>query len=536
MKNLMKKATAIILAVIMIMSMSACQKGDVKSDYAIDTLVIGTTTKIETATRNEYNYNVITGMLSNLGIVRVNEKGEFVPNLTTASTTDSKTYKFVIQEGAKWHDGQPVTAEDIAFTMEYYAHIPDAGFTVKYKNVKVVDERTLEVELFEKNSRHLTALTSLRLIPKHIYKDIPYEDYDTTKGTAATIGNGPYKFEAFDQDAGTLSFTAYEDYFLGKPNVRRVVFKLFDSLDTMYLALESKQVDIVYNYAKGVDPSVVTALEENDFIKITNVNSASNPSTVVFNTTKSPFNNEDLRKAIAFAIDYDNIRTTFGSSGAVASAGGFVPPATLGYTETTKMQRDLAKSREYFEKAGLTDSDNDGFYDVKGKAVEYEILVRSDNALQMRYAEMLKINIEEAGVKIKVVAKDTATYKQISQYESAHQMVIVNMTAYGMAKNAGLGSLYLNGNEMMTVGQHSYARVMDKDFLEIIDKMNLANNQEEYIKYAKELQGYYEKSMPAVALYWDVLPQAHLSSLSGFQIDGTYGLLNVATWYTIEKK
>ncbi len=529
MKKLLIKLLAITLALSFTLSITACKSGD-DTDKAISTLVVGTATNIQVAGRQDYDFNVLTGTVSSLSIVRVNEKNEYVTNLCEVTTEDSKTWTITVRDGMKWHDGVAVTAEDIAFSMEYLYQIPTQGFTVVYDSIEIVDAQTLKVVLPEVNSRHLTALCSFRPLPKHIYKDVPPTEYDKVSEELATIGNGPYEFKEHNENSGTFTFTYFDEYVEGRPNVDTVIFKVFDNADTMYLALKSEEIDIIYNYAQGINPAVIDTLAESENVTITNLNSSSNPASLIFKNNSEPFTNIDIKKGIMYAIDYDTIRTTFGSSASIPSQIGFVPPATIGYIETEVLKRDLEKAKGHLEKAGCVDSDNDGILEYQNKPLSIKLLVRNDNTLHLRYAEMLMLNLKDVGINLVIDSVDVAVYKTRTQFDRSYDMILVNLTAYGMAKNAGLGSLYLYDNDRMSFGQ-----VYDDTYNTLINGMNISETIEEYNELAGKTQEFYGEYTPAISLYWDVLSQAHLKSLSGFQVDGNYGLLNVATWYTIEK-
>ena len=527
MKKIFIKVLAIILALTCTLSMTACNKGD--DDTGFETLIIGTTNQIEMAGRQDYNFNVLSAMLNTLSVVRLNENNEYVSNLCDVTTDDSKTWTITVREGMQWHDGVPVTAEDVAFSMEYLLQIPTSGFTVEYESLEVVDERTLIAVLPEVNSRNLTTLL-FRPLPKHIYKDITPAEFEKTSQDFSTIGNGPYKFDAYDENSNTLTFSIFEDYVDGTPNVEKVIFKIFDNADTMYLALQSQEIDIIHNYAQGINPSVIDTLAAHENIQITNLKTASNPAALIFKNTYEPFTNIDIKKGIMYAIDYDTIRTTFGSSASIPSNTGFVPPATLGYIETEVLKRDLEKAKEHLVKAGCVDSDNDGIVEYDGAPLSIKLLLRNDNALHMRYAEMLMLNLKDVGIELIIDAVDVAVFKTRTQFDRSQQMILVNLTAYGMTKNAGLGSLYMFENDRM-----SYAQVYNDTYSALVNGMYDSTSMDEYIKLAHETQEFYSDFMPAIALYWDGLAQAHLKSISNFTIDGTYGLISVATWYTIEK-
>ncbi|MDR2530763.1 MAG: ABC transporter substrate-binding protein, partial [Oscillospiraceae bacterium] len=191
----------------------------------IERLIIGTAADLEVPSRAVYNFDVYSGTLSQLAPVYIDENAEVKPLAATFETTDYKTWRLTVIDGLTWHDGTPVTADDIKFTVEYNA-LQSTGEPQKtYDAINVVDASTVELILPAANVRHLSSLTTLRLMPKHIFEGI--DDYTTAPLEQQVIGCGPYKFDSYNADARTYTFKAYDDFVLGKPNVETVIFRSF---------------------------------------------------------------------------------------------------------------------------------------------------------------------------------------------------------------------------------------------------------------------------------------------------------------------
>ena len=200
--------------------------------------IVGTTAEILTANRSEYNFDVISGTLSQLAPVWLDENGDYQPLLCDYATEDSKTWALTVREGMTWHDGQPVTAEDIAFTLTFLDAQEGGGYADRYENIEVADERTINLTLPAANPRELANLTVLRILPKHIYDGV--EDYASVPNEQANIGCGPYRYARFDADAGVIEFDAVENYPDGQPAFDQVLVQLFDSEDTLYSLLNAE--------------------------------------------------------------------------------------------------------------------------------------------------------------------------------------------------------------------------------------------------------------------------------------------------------
>ncbi len=496
----------------------------------IDTLIVGTTAEITSANRSEYNFDVLSGAFSQLAPIALDEDGNCIDLLCSYTpSADASVWTLTVKDGMTWHDGTPVTAEDIKFTLEYLDTQTEGGYAESYAEIKVVDEKTVELVLPSPDPRAFNSLTTLRIMPKHIYEGI--EDYTTVSNELANIGCGPYKFVRFDADAGVIEFSAYENYPDGKPNVGTVLVKLFDSADTMYMALKSGEIDMVYKYSGGVDASVIADLEATGTLTLMPVKNTANSAVLIFNNNAVPGNDINIRKAVASAIDYAKFRELFGSPYSVASRAGFIPDGSFGYIETAELERDLDAAEKHLEAAGCSDSDGDGFVEYKGEKLSIPVMLRDDKPSHARYAELLKNNLAEVGIDVTLDVQEVANFRTKTEQERSQTAVITGLTPFGMAKAQGMASLYIWGENSMGYGQ-----VYDESYKALLDTASAASTIEDYKAAAAELQTYYAENLPAIALFWDSHVQAFSNKLSGFEVDGTFGILNVRSWYSITSK
>ena len=119
---MMKKVIALLLAMLMVFTMAACGEQPDTTDEPsakIESITVGTTAAIETATFGEYNFDMLASGVSELPLVYQDTKGEYHPLLATYATEDATTWTYTIQDGMTWSDGESVTAEDILFTLQY---------------------------------------------------------------------------------------------------------------------------------------------------------------------------------------------------------------------------------------------------------------------------------------------------------------------------------------------------------------------------------------------------------------------------------
>ena len=562
----MRKVGSLLLAVLMVLSLAACGKTPAEPTqtpstqpstetptteatepaptYAIDTLTVGTTAAIETAVFGEYNFDMLASGVSELPLVYQDTKGEYHPLLATYATEDAATWTYTIQDGMTWSDGEPVTAEDILFTLQYDQANGSANFEAqtgedgkvteaKYTGYTLSDDKmSISLTLASPNVRELSNMTSFRIMPKHVY-----EDKDTVTEAEGRITCGPYVLESFNKEAGTITF-AVNEYYPQKPNVEKIVYQLFGNEDTMYLALQQGDIDMVWAYSAGVAGTYQDVLSTDTNVSLVNVAAANAPAVLAFNNAKGLFSDENLRQAVSYALNYEEFKTYFGSAYAEIPNRGFVPSTTVGYTDTEKLTTDTAKADEYMKAAGYTEKNADGFYvNADGAAAAFTLTVNAAKETHVGYAEMIKTQLETFGIQVNLDAVDKDAYNaktsnKFSENNITMEAAIYGYTAAGMGMGNGLGSIYVDGNHAVQGG----CQVFDEAFSSILDELKAAKTIEEYYTGAAKLQDYYAAHMPLIALYWDNMMLAYSSKLDNVTVDAVFGLNNVNNWFSITKK
>ncbi len=181
-------------------------QGEERSDnYAIEKLVIGTTNQVEDINVNDNTFTTYLETLLTKSLIRVDQSGNFVPALAESwETDDAEVWTFHLAKDATWHDGVPVTAEDIKFSLEYLPEKLGGSNWNIIESVHAPDNQTLVIDLDSPDGNFLTNLLMLRTLPKHIFENVA--DPKKFNEPKSAIGCGPYKFLDFDKAAGLLRF------------------------------------------------------------------------------------------------------------------------------------------------------------------------------------------------------------------------------------------------------------------------------------------------------------------------------------------
>ena len=233
--------------------------------------------------------------------------GRVVPDLVEDYdiSADQKTYTFVIRDNARWHDGEPLTADDVIFTL---ALIQDPAWKSPLqsllKDVKFEKsgERTIILTLAEPYAQFLSRL-NFGILPRHVWKDVQPQDAAMAEASLKPVGSGPFKFGDMRRDKRgfVLSYTVERnaDYYKEAPYLEKMSFHFYPDFDTALEALRKRQVQSL-----GFVPRDMRA-ELSGLSHIVPVSLELPQVTAVFFNTRNndALKDKDVRRALTMAID-----------------------------------------------------------------------------------------------------------------------------------------------------------------------------------------------------------------------------------------
>jgi peptide/nickel transport system substrate-binding protein len=281
---------------------------------------------------------------------------------------DETTIEVKLRDGMMWHDGQPVTAEDVKFSFE----APAGDEAPMYKpfvgniaDIEIVDDKTLRFKLKEPAAAFTTGtLAKLNLIPKHIWEPI-LADLATKDENAEShqqehpIGSGPYKFASWTTNE-EIVLAANEEHF-SPPKAERWILRIVPNTEAALGMLRSGEINFLADFT--ADPKILedVAAEDGDLeiVKTTEIGFRY----IAFNNRRPPFDDPAFRRALSTAINRDLIVGAAFKGNAVKS-NSVVSPA-LGFwhnAATLEMESGLERAKEILAEEG---------YEVEGGKLHY---------------------------------------------------------------------------------------------------------------------------------------------------------------------
>lgn len=335
-------------------------------------------------------------------LVWKNETTQYIPLLAEnwEYLSDEDAYVFHLNKDAKWHDMEPLTAEDIVFTIQYMKEHP-YGWVVldSVDRGEALDEHTVKIHMNGPYAPFIEDIGgTMPILPEHIWKDVenPMDFTDET----AFIGSGPYTYVDFSKEHGTYQYRSFDEYYLGKPIIDQLIYvKTGDP----QMSLQRNEVDFA-----SIKPDFIEPMKEKGFIVIKGPHYWNKK--LMINHNIEPLDNITFRQALAYAINQNEFvdKSLRGhgkpaSYGLISSDCEWISPNVPDYPYDPDKAMELITSLGYELK--------DGFFMKNGETLELQILVSmistGGEATPDRDGEIIKNQLEKAGIKVDLTSLDT---------------------------------------------------------------------------------------------------------------------------------
>ncbi len=271
---------------------------------------------------------------------------------------DMWTVTFKMNPKATFASGKPVTAEDVVYSWSRAIDLNKSPAfllidttQVKKENLKAVDAQTFAVKLPKAVSPQvfLSVITSsvAAVVEKAVVEANLGDDMGSTWLNDHSAGSGPYVLTTWEREVA-ITLDANPTYWDTAPKIKRVIMQNMKEATNRQAAIETGDADIV----QDLGPEQKKALEGNADVKTV---TASNTQLVYIgmNAQKAPLDNPDVREAIRYAINYDEIITL--TQGDAKLVQEIIPDGFLGHMGENPFKQDIAKAKELLAKAGWKD-------------------------------------------------------------------------------------------------------------------------------------------------------------------------------------
>lgn len=327
-------------------------------------------------------------------------------NIETSS--DGLTITMDLRDDVTWHDGEPFTADDVKFSIEYYQEFNHGRWTRNTAAIESVetdgDYRVILTMSAPTPGFDQGTLADTPIIPQHVWESV--EDPDTHEFDT-NIGTGPYMLTEMVLDQFYV-FEANENYWAGTPQVDELVFVQFADTAGQLGGLRTKAVDMIVTKVGPEQISILESVENIDVIQGPEFGT----SMLNYDMERAPFNNKTVRQAINLAIDRQEVIDSVYLGAASVGSPGWIHPASPLFNEEIEIVSDPEAAAALLDEAGIVDSDGDGIRELDGTPLSFEFLAQSSNALVLRIAEVTSEMMANIGIEANVVAVEDSTWEE----------------------------------------------------------------------------------------------------------------------------
>ena len=313
-----------------------------------------------------------------------------------------KTYTYKLRPNLKWSDGEPLTAEDIAYTINRSREEEWINHSAIVANLKAraIDPTTVELKSSVPDPK--LPVMDAYIVPKHIFEKYDEDEilkYDAQDG----VGSGPYTLAEFKKGQ-FLRFEANPNYWRGEPPLQAVVIRNFNNAETMVAALRQGEIDA----AHAVTGAAFDRLQDEEGIEIVEGNQGAFNEFALnggdgLKKGHPALSDPVVRQAIGHAIDKQTIVDRV-ESGHAEPADTIAPSANPEWmpelTDDERFVFDLDRANQLLDDAGYEDTDGDGVREMPGggQPLRMRYAVRSESPVSQPNAEFITGWLRDIGI------------------------------------------------------------------------------------------------------------------------------------------
>ncbi|PCI20333.1 hypothetical protein COB64_02305 [Candidatus Wolfebacteria bacterium] len=473
------------------------------------------------------------------GLTRKMSGGAIRPDLAESFSVseDGLTYTFTLRDDIFFHDGKPITAEDVVFTintakdpiLKSPRKISWEGVSVKQK-----DSKTIIFTLKQPYASFMQNST-IGILPAHIWKDISVEQLSFSDFNINAIGSGPYKIDKVRKKSSGIierfELVPFKKFVLGKPYIKQITLKFYPNEADLLRAFDSGEIDNMH----AINPKKAKILETKNFI----VKSTVLPRIfgLFFNQSKEPlFTDKTVIKALDKAIDKERIVTTvlFGFATSIDSP----LPRVFAVSDTSlsapqkKSESSIEEAIELLEKGGW-EINEDGLMQKKGgkERILLSFSIATGNVAELKQAaEFIKEDLEKIGALVEIKIFDISDLNQnVIRPRNYDALLFGQVVNHDTDLYAFWHSSQRN-DPGLNIALYTNAKV-DKILEESLTTLDREERVKKYLQFENEVK----KDSPAVFIYSPEFIYVVDKNIKGLSIENLTSasdrFLDVHLWY-----
>ncbi len=467
------------------------------------------------------------------GLTKASADGAIVPDLATGwdISSDGLNYTFRLDPSRKWHDGQPLKADDVIYTVATlqdpdFPGLPDLARQWQGVKTSKVDDLTVRFTLPAPNAPFL-GQTRLGLLPSHLLANVKAADLASHLFNANPVGSGPFRVTAASVEQ--VSLAPDPAHPAAKPLLESLVFRFYPSSSAAVAGLMRGEAQGV----RSVPIAELSALSGNADYRVTSGPNYGRASLLFINTNRAPLSNAQVRKAISLSLDRQRLIDEV-VAGNGYPAYGPLPPNNWAFDGASKAAPDLVEAKRLLDAAGLRDSNNDGWREFEGKPVSLK-LSTSNAEDRVRLAAAIVAQLQPLGLRVESETLSWDDLRDNRLVPRRYDLALAEtlQTDFDPDVSAFWHSRYAEEGINFSAWQNAQADAVLQRGRETTAQ---AQRQVAYVEFQK----LFASEAPAIFLYYPRTNYVQSAAVKGVQFASVMApedrFRNFADWYMREKR
>ena len=477
------------------------------------------------------------------GLFRFDERGIPQPDLAQAwgMAPDGTIYNFTIRPNAVWHDGEPVTSDDVIFTIEmiksagslYPQDIKDLWGKIE---VTRLDEKTFKLTLPEPYVPFIDYLT-FGVLPKHLLEEVSPGEMELAEFNINPVGSGPYKFDHLIVESGEIRgvvLTLSTNYYGTSPFIEQVVFRYYPTSEA---AFDAYQQGDVLSVSQITPEMLSAALEEPNLSVYTS--RLPQISFVLFNLNRPEvafLQDAKVRRALMLGLNRPYIVNTFLQGQAVITDGPILPGSWAYYDGIEHFEYNPDEAINVLKSEGYIIPAEGG--DVRAKEGNPLVftMLHPDDEVHTQIAQTIRDEWAAIGVRVdlQAVPYDELAVDFLASRDYQAALVDLNLS------RTPDPDPYPFWHQAEATGGQNYSQWDNRPASEYLEQARVTADYTLRTRLYRNFQVVFAKELPALPLFAPVYSYGVDSQVQGVQVPSLYDpsdrLATFANWYLLTRR
>ncbi len=477
------------------------------------------------------------------GLIRFDSRGMPLPDLAEAwgTSQDGTIYNFSIRPNAIWHDGQPVTSDDIIFTIELIKNnisFYPADVKALWDEVEIrrLDEKTMQFRLPEPFVPFLDYLT-FGVLPQHLLGGIPADQIANAEFNLDPVGSGPYQFDHLLVEDGQITgvvLTIFEKYHGQEPYIPQMVFRYYPSALAALDAYQQGEVMGISQVTSGILDNAL--LEEN-----LSLYTSRRPemSLIFFNLAngEKPFFQEyPVREALLRGLNRQRMINDLLHGQAIPADGPILPGSWAYYNGIEHLDYDSDEALSILKREGYVIPAAGGEVRAKDGQFLAFTLLHPNDTLHTALAEYVQRDWQKLGVQVSLVA---LPYEQLIHENLANRQYEAALVDLNLSYTPDPDP-YPFWHQAEATGGQNYAQWDNRAASEYLERARVTADINERARLYRNFQVIFADELPALPLYFPTYTFAVDAQVNGVQAAPLYDTSDrfnsIADWHLLTRR